>query len=726
MGLFRDNFKDSLRDAALQNDVAKMYELFVSYGVNRVNASDRSGKTALWYAAQAGNWDAVSMLLEHGATVNLSDEKMRSAFATEKGKQALQMGLYQAIMQNNVKRSDELLSYGANIADQNLMDAAKSREMWEFLERNGAPYEKALQKQRLQDVQDGKRKFLEEWDKRAQGNALRKAVIQNDLDTMNHLLAGNKVQVDEPDSKGRTALWYAAQAGNLYAVNALFMHGAKLNVSDNQGCHAFATEVGKDTLQQLLYGKISTDNEKAVDEILSCDVKVVSEDLIYHANTKEMVEFLVRKGVPYQETLKRLKSDNTVAENVEKRKLLEKFEREAQNARTPRMQELRNWAMHSGSPEQIAHEFRAAALRDDVDAMKCLFDCGKIQVDMPNREGKTAMWYAGRTGNLEAASYLASVGAKLNVSDNKGRSAFATEEGEKMIQSLLYRVVESNNGKQVNELLSCGARVMDEGLINHARTKEMVEFLEGKGAPFQDRLKKEPCKWNREDFIINDLLKQLDVKRKKRMEDLKNWAMYSGSPEQIAHEFRSAALRDDVDTMKCLFNCGSIQVDMPNREGRTAMWYAGRAGNLKAASYLASLGAKLNISDNKGHAAFSTDAGKKILQPLLYHVVKTSTRVNQVDDLLAAGANPDDVQLIDHARTFEMVEHLLSKGLPHQKAMDYLMTIDKEWNKPTPSPVGWKIAVLKTFKGQEPHSEKPKQNENGLKTLPLIHGGGRS
>lgn len=210
--------------------------------------------------------------------------------------------------------------------------------------------------------------------------------------------------------------------------------------------------------------------------------------------------------------------------------------------------------------------------------------------------------------------------------------------------------------------------------------------------------------------------------QKNRSNEQKQIWLKHARPEQIAHEFRAAALRDDTDLVKFLFKSGKIHVDTPNQEGKTALWYAGRAGHFKTAAYLASIGATLAVSDNQGRSAFETATGKKILQPLLYQAI-SSNNLKQTNELFTAGATVKDSQLIRYANTPEMAESLWMKGAPYLDELDSLKLADKQRDEITPASYAWKIELLSSFAIQD--SKKKKQNEIKPKSIVSLHDGSR-
>jgi ankyrin repeat protein len=64
----------SVHAAAEQNNVELLEPLFVADGASAVNAFDYISRTPLIRAVRAGNMEAASFLLEHGADVNAHDE----------------------------------------------------------------------------------------------------------------------------------------------------------------------------------------------------------------------------------------------------------------------------------------------------------------------------------------------------------------------------------------------------------------------------------------------------------------------------------------------------------------------------------------------------------------------------------------------------------------------------------------------------------------------------
>ena len=176
------------------------------------------------------------------------------------------------------------------------------------------------------------------------------------------------------------------------------------------------------------------------------------------------------------------------------------------------------WIKHATS-EQIGREFLSAANRDDITSMislsvsgkldkidflklqdaficaayrgkaetlKLLYDTKKIDLEWTETNGRTAAWHACHNGRVEAAKFLAGLGAKLNHKDKWGNHPFTTQGSnynvskkvlQDLKQELLYQAIAQDKTDQVDQLVECGVNLATVGVRDSISSTKMHEHI---------------------------------------------------------------------------------------------------------------------------------------------------------------------------------------------------------------------------------------------------------
>ena len=179
-----DDGRNILMEAVIKKDIQSISELLT---VVDVNSTDKTGRTAFFYATAAGEEKIAQMLISAGADLSIQDKSHKTArqYAVEKNQETIvaliDWSLAVSTILKGVSDSDQLLSGGKTF----LMIASK----------------------------------------------------RNDISS-SRLLLDSKVDIDETDEQGRTALFYAAAAGHKSAVELLLSEGADPAIKDKSGKNA--------------------------------------------------------------------------------------------------------------------------------------------------------------------------------------------------------------------------------------------------------------------------------------------------------------------------------------------------------------------------------------------------------------------------------------------------------------------------------------------------------
>jgi len=187
---------------------------------------DNFGDTALHYACyHANNKKAVTLLLEHQASVNMTNSKIRTV-------------LHLAALQGCESTVKILLDHEA---DPEVIDIHGMRPI---------------------DCNDDYkvRDLLREVDARSHLQVLREAIELGDERSVADIIDNSSVDIDVQDNQGKTALHYAAEHGNLIIIRLLLLKGASLDVRSNDkgtALHVAAAKSGGEVIQALFKGGAS-------------------------------------------------------------------------------------------------------------------------------------------------------------------------------------------------------------------------------------------------------------------------------------------------------------------------------------------------------------------------------------------------------------------------------------------------------------------------------------
>ncbi|EAY02538.1 hypothetical protein TVAG_494870 [Trichomonas vaginalis G3] len=157
----------------------KFAELLVLNGAN-VNAVDKNGQYVVHYAAQANNKDIYKLLVSHGADLNVKDQNGRTAYDLAMGLGHKDLGKY--LISLGFKKEEEEDRYHRAAKDMN-----------------------------------GK-------------NPLHVAVVKHDYKTVELLLKSGDIDINERDSYGLTAMFYALALGDMDIFKLLIRYGADVNM----------------------------------------------------------------------------------------------------------------------------------------------------------------------------------------------------------------------------------------------------------------------------------------------------------------------------------------------------------------------------------------------------------------------------------------------------------------------------------------------------------------
>lgn len=241
-----------------------------------INLPDKDGKTALMIAAENGNHDILKVLLRNGANVFLKDKKGETALnlASKNKRSAIFYRLAAAMKMPNPQPISGVKKTADNAKNPTaLMIASQDGDLAELkrLIKSGAKIDET-------DT-DGK-------------TALFYAILNDEIFAAQTLIAA-KANVNHVAKGKATPLMTAARFGRDQIIPLLLGSGAKINEQDKFGKTAlmWAAEADIETVNELLKGKpnLHLKDEKSETAI----VQIINKGSF---NTKEIVAVLLKNG----------------------------------------------------------------------------------------------------------------------------------------------------------------------------------------------------------------------------------------------------------------------------------------------------------------------------------------------------------------------------------------------------------------------------------------------
>jgi ankyrin repeat protein len=242
--------RNQIRQAVIGGDIHAIEKILRSHP-DRVNQRDPKGDTLLHIAAQAGDQQAVTVLLQYGANVEAKNAR---------GETPIEVAAYQGYA--SVMRT--LLAKGARIRDPRML---LRRAAW-----SGYVEVAQLLVERGTEVNVG--------DETKQGGErstpLHAAVVANRPDMVEFLLARG-ADATATDSTGRTPLHFAAESLYTQIGKMLLAKGAKVNAVSKTGdtpLHG-AAKFGRTKMAETLLGHGADVNAKGFDGRTPLDVAAI-------------------------------------------------------------------------------------------------------------------------------------------------------------------------------------------------------------------------------------------------------------------------------------------------------------------------------------------------------------------------------------------------------------------------------------------------------------------
>ncbi|KAL8766351.1 MAG: hypothetical protein Q9209_006878 [Squamulea sp. 1 TL-2023] len=418
-----------------------------------INKSNASSITALMAAASRGYDDAVQLLLENGAKLDSTDEWENTA-------------LHHAILRGFTSIAMLLLDKGADLnptySTLNLAICSKSVAMVEFVSNKAA-------------------------------EANETDVIESSLLDTNHysrpsteilaLLIRKGASLTVFNEDGQTPIHLAAQMGVADAVRLFLNHGVAPSLRSQDGYTPlhWATFKGSIETVDLLVdhgADLTAQNDAGATVLHTC---------LHYKSHDDVVSFIVRKGVPVDATdaqgrgalheaarrgytsIVRILVEHGADVNMQDQLGWTPLQDAAASGEDAVVDELLNHMAIRRRPSLTnllaGAQLRAAVAREDFHVIQELLGKPKIDVNIPDHEGNTALHHAAYRGQEETVRSLLERGASVHARRTLSTSNFVvdslryTEFDESEWITPLHNAAGKGHADIVEILLSHGADI---------------------------------------------------------------------------------------------------------------------------------------------------------------------------------------------------------------------------------------------------------------------------
>ena len=378
----------------------------------------------------------------------------------------------------------------------------------------------------------------------SQGNsALILAAAMNHLDTVQLLLAqAKKPDVLLREREGKTAFWFAVENENLEMVKLLYSHGSKINLPDKTGASVLTTTV--------LHKKY------------------------------DVLDFLVSKGADINKADNKGYTPLMAAIGWKNKnqavvlKYLEKF-----LTFKPKLN-------HLAADDSALH---LAAFLGFVDAIGLLLDNGANINLLSPANGRTALYVAAISKNIDAAKYLISRGAKTEIPDKAGYTpltAAVIVADPDMVQTLVEGGAVMDVRSSANNLTPLVMAAANPDPFKHKNYIKIMKFL-------LDR--KADVNFQASDGRTALIAAAMNADQAQGSEKVSLLLDEGAKPDMVKHGGETALMlaagRGNDKIVELLIDKGA-DVNLKNGAGESAMSYAKRSGKSAIIALLESKGAK--------------------------------------------------------------------------------------------------------------------------------------
>ena len=378
-----------------------------------VNVADKRGWTAVHFSAQSGNCQLVAYFAEMGTDVHLK---------TNDGSNCLNIAAYQGHL-NLCKMLIDKHKVDLHMTDNDgwtaLHYSAQSGncELVAYFAEMGIDIHLK--------TNDGR-------------NCLHIAALKGHLNLCKMLIDKHKVDVNVADKRGWTAVHFSAQSGNCQLVAYFAEMGTDIHLKANDGnnCHNIAAFQGHLSLCKMLMDKHKIDlhmsNNDGWTALHYSAQRGNSEVVAYFAEMGTDICLKTNDGTNCLQ-IAALQGHFNLCKMLIDKHLVDLH-----------MTDNYGWtelhcSAQSGNCELVAYFaemgtdihlktndgrncLHIAALDEHLNLCKMLIDKHKVDVNVADKRGWTAVHFSAQSGNCELVAYFAEIGTDINMKTNDGRN----------------------------------------------------------------------------------------------------------------------------------------------------------------------------------------------------------------------------------------------------------------------------------------------------------------
>jgi len=552
---------DYINDASLFEAVyycqAGLVKKLVADGADIETIFEKKGSpTALIFATENNEKVMVEMLLSLKANINAQDSLGYASvhYAAEEGYIDLLYCLLEAGADVSLKNKDGRTALDLAVAKNQLRSVQMIKDFHPNLA--ATPVDTAVKGDKPAVVEDSSGAAVAETMSEEQQKALvkkqlleriqkpfHKLIVQGDIKAVDKMFEDGDVDLDEFDNVDSSPLMYAVYFGYTDIVKFLLDHGAATDNQNQQGL-------------TVLHIAVFAGNKDMV-------VLLLASGADASLRTADGMNVLEAAKVTGREDLAELitKASPGLTVDMSKFGIISGSESEDSGLSWER----KELVSKSGNP------FHIAVIKGQQDEVAKMLEAGSNANEM-DKVGRLAIGYAACMKDKEMVKLLIQHGAEINrLDDNIEFGSWTHMEGSAAGSGVLHYLVRSGDIEMLEFMVGLGAEVnvADE---EHGKTPAFLAF----------------------ELDKFDVLEAL----------VKAGADVNFRDERRGRTiFHCAASNDSIKWLKQIRTLGDIDIESPDKKGRTALMLASDSGADDALTYLLAQGANINATDNEGNNA---------------------------------------------------------------------------------------------------------------------------
>ncbi|MBO7454734.1 MAG: ankyrin repeat domain-containing protein [Alphaproteobacteria bacterium] len=317
-----------------------------------------------------------------------------------------------------------------------------------------------------------------------------RAVESNDIQRIKSLLK-QKVNIDDQDNNGKTALIHAVEKGNIEIIRELINYGklqsalkvttqglsyADLNKQDNNGWTAlmYAVENGNKEIVKILKNVTANANlqNKQMKTALMIAVEKENLDLV-NLLVDEKVQIKGKRGRSGKIISTELKIlDSTANPDIPDKNGKTALILAVEKGNLEIIKKLASYSKELNHEDKTGWTALLLAVANENEEVVEILLKNKAGIDIQNNQGQSPLMLAVSKGNVNLVNLLIEKGADVNARDNDDKTAlmFAASSGkEDIVRSLLEK---KKKKSVIKKMASKITRKKEEGVDIDAKDKD--------------------------------------------------------------------------------------------------------------------------------------------------------------------------------------------------------------------------------------------------------------